>query len=149
MLIDYSIRSYEILERKLTAHEKEEVYTVFKRMGARMQLKDLPRTYIEWLPVRKLHLKADMIYSNYTADLYKQYKKHLGWLRFFLLKQAQILVVPKQASKLLRLGNIRLLSPVILIYKFFRLLKLQWFLKNLILPAAYKVQIKALDVNVA
>jgi len=29
MLIQYSIASYELLERKLTDHEKEEVYTIF------------------------------------------------------------------------------------------------------------------------
>ena len=147
MLIDYSIRSYEILERKLNAPEKEEVYSVFKRMGERMQLKDLPQTYIDWLPVREQHLNTDMKYSNYTADLYKQYKKHLGWLRYFLLRQAQVLVVPEQANRLLSLGNLSLLKPIIFIYKFFRLVRLQWFLKNLILPAAYKAQIKALDIN--
>ncbi len=146
MLIDYSIRSYEILERKLTAPEKEEVYIVFKRMGERMQLKDLPLTYIKWLPVREQHLKTDMMYSKHTADLYKQYKKHLGFLRYFLLKQSQVLVVPKQVNRLLRLGSMKLLKPVIFIYKFFRLIKLHWFLKNIILPATYKAQIKALDI---
>ncbi|MCW3105509.1 MAG: hypothetical protein JWQ09_15, partial [Segetibacter sp.] len=33
MLIDYSIRSYEILERKLSDTEKEEVFHVFYRVG--------------------------------------------------------------------------------------------------------------------
>ncbi len=149
MLIDYSIRSYEVLERRLNATEKEEVYKTFKRMGERMQLKDLPQIYNDWLPVREEHLQADMLYSNYTADLYKQYKKHLGWLRYFLLKQAQVLVAPKQVNTLLKLGKLSLITPVIIIYKFFRLLKLHWFLKNFILPKEYKAQIRALDVNAA
>src|SRR5688572_26316198 len=42
MLIHYSIASFELLERKLSTEEKEEVYDVFYRMGNRMGLKDLP-----------------------------------------------------------------------------------------------------------
>ena len=41
MLIHYSIASFELLERKLTSLEKEEVYNVFYRFGQRMQLKGL------------------------------------------------------------------------------------------------------------
>src|ERR1700741_2161718 len=36
MLIDYSIRSYEALERRLTDWEKAEVFDVFYRVGQRM-----------------------------------------------------------------------------------------------------------------
>jgi hypothetical protein len=145
MLINYSIRSYEVLERKLTHAEKEEVFNTFKRVGDRMQLKDLPTTYSNWLPMREQHLNENIIYSSYTADLYKQYRKHLGMMRYFLLKQAQVLVVPKQVNKLLKLGKFSLLTIVVFVYKIFRALNLQWFLKNLILPPEYKTQIKAFD----
>ena len=87
MLIDYSIRSYEVLERKLTAIEKEEVFSVFKKVGERMQLKGLPANYSEWLIMRKQHLNDDIAYSIYTVDLFNQYKKHLGILRYFILRQ--------------------------------------------------------------
>src|SRR5580765_6137049 len=56
MLIYYSIASYELLEKKLSDEEKQEVYNVFYRVGARMGLAALPLTYIQWLPVRKAHL---------------------------------------------------------------------------------------------
>src|ERR1700760_1598864 len=49
LLIDYSIRSFGLLERPLTEAEKEEVFTVFYRVGARMKLKGLPKDYKEWL----------------------------------------------------------------------------------------------------
>src|SRR4249920_1752091 len=42
MLIHYSIASYELLEKKLSEEEKEEVYNVFYRVGVRMGLKELP-----------------------------------------------------------------------------------------------------------
>src|SRR4026207_431400 len=36
MLIHYSISSFEVLERKLSEEEKEEVFTVFHKVGSRM-----------------------------------------------------------------------------------------------------------------
>src|SRR5829696_7722876 len=45
MLIHYSIASFEVLERKLTDEEKEEVFNVFYRVGSRMKLKGLPVNY--------------------------------------------------------------------------------------------------------
>src|SRR5687767_6162037 len=60
MLIHYSIASYELLEKKLSDEEKEEVYNVFYRVGARMGLQELPLTYFEWLPVRRAHLNNDL-----------------------------------------------------------------------------------------
>src|ERR1044072_6756300 len=39
MLIPYYIACFELLERKLTDSEKEDVYEVFSRVGSRMQLK--------------------------------------------------------------------------------------------------------------
>src|SRR6188768_2862625 len=41
MLIHYSIAAYELLERKLTAAEKEAVFQVFYEVGNRMHLKTL------------------------------------------------------------------------------------------------------------
>lgn len=146
MLIDYSIRAYELMQRKLTVSEKDEVYDVFYRVGDRMGLKELPTTYDKWLPVREQHLNNDMQCSKYTLDLFKQYKKHLGWLRYFILIQSQRTVVPQQVKTMLGFGNILWFTPVIHLYKFSRFLKLDWFLKNIILPKQYKAQIKDLDV---
>ncbi len=42
MLIYYSIAAYELLEKKLTGAEKQEVFDVFYRVGTRMGLKELP-----------------------------------------------------------------------------------------------------------
>src|ERR1700761_8646053 len=44
MLIDYSIRSYELMERKLSLAEKEEVFNVFYHVGNRMGLRGLADT---------------------------------------------------------------------------------------------------------
>ena len=89
MLIHYSISSFELLERKLTREEKEEVFNVFYRVGDKMGLKDLPLNYSDWEIAREQHLKNDLIKSRYTEDLFKQYKKHLGFLRYKLLLESQ------------------------------------------------------------
>src|SRR3954469_6321169 len=57
MLIDYSIRSFELLERDLTQAEKTEVFNVFNRMGLRMRLTGLPTTYGQWKQMREEHLQ--------------------------------------------------------------------------------------------
>jgi uncharacterized protein (DUF2236 family) len=147
MLIDYSIRSFEVLERKLTLAEKEEVFDVFSRMGNRMQINGLPANLQDWEIMREEHLQQNLIKSDFTLDLYKQYKKHLGKLRYELLKQAQILVLTARVRKMLLLGHLPLLMPVLMVYKCTRLIKLDQFLRNIILPNAYKVQIKDLDAT--
>lgn len=147
MLIHYSISAYELLEIKLTKEEKEEVYNVFYRVGVRMGLVALPPTYIEWLPVREAHLMENLQKSKYTADLFKQYKKHLGFLRFKVLIEGQKLVVPNRVKELLLFRDFSLLTPVVPLYKLSRIIKLDKVLKNILLPKEYKTQIDELDVQ--
>ncbi|GAA4310428.1 oxygenase MpaB family protein [Nibribacter koreensis] len=147
MLIHYSIASYELLEKKLTEAEKEEVYNVFYRVGTRMGVKELPPTYLEWLPVREAHLQENLQRSEYTYDLFKQYKKHLGAMRFKVLLEGQKLVVPQRVKELLDFSDFSLLTPVVPLYKVSRLMKIDWLLKNILLPADYKDQIDELDVH--
>jgi hypothetical protein len=147
MLIHYSIASYELLEKKLSHEEKEEVYNLFYRVGARMGLKELPLTYIEWLPVRKAHLMEDLQKSEYTADLFKQYKKHLGAIRFEVLIEGQKLVVPDRVKELLHFSDFSLLTPIVPLYKISRLMKMDWLLKNILVPSDYKDQINELDIH--
>jgi hypothetical protein len=146
MLIHYSIASFELLEKKLSDEEKQEVYNVFYRVGARMGLKELPLTYIEWLPVREAHLMEDLQKSEYTADLFKQYKKHLGAMRFKVLIEGQKLVVPGRVKELLHFSDFSMLTPVVPVYKISKLMKMDWLLKNILLPSDYKDQINELDV---
>ena len=147
MLIYYSIAAYELLERKLTDAEKQEVFDVFYRVGTGMGLKDLPASYTEWLPARAAHLQENLQQSEYTIDLFKQYKKHLGSMRFRVLIEGQKLVVPDRVKELLHFSEFSLLTPVVPLYKVSRLMKMDWLLKALLLPAEYKEQINRLDVK--
>lgn len=146
MLIHYSIAAYELLEQKLSNAEKEEVYNVFYRVGIRMGLKELPETYVEWLPVRQSHLMENLQKSEFTTDLFKQYKKHLGAMRYKVLLEGQKLVVPNRVKELMHFSNFSIITPLIPIYKFSRMLKMDGILKNILLPSEYKAQIDELNV---
>lgn len=145
MLIGYSISAYELLERPLTEAEKEDVFEVFYRLGDRMGIPGLPATYQEWLPMREEHLERNLEKSRYSLDLYQQYKKHLGPIRYGLLLETQTMVVPARVRQLLAFREFSLLTPLLHLYKVSRLVKLDWLLKSLLLPPAYKAQIKELD----
>lgn len=146
MLIDYSIRSFELLERKLSMKEKADVFDVFYRVGTQMKLTGLPVSYLQWEIMRGHHLHQDTISSEFTTDLYKQYKKNLGTVRYYILKQVQTMLVPAHVRQLLRLSRIPVLLPALLLYKLFRLMRLEGLLKNALLPLEYKAQIIALDI---
>lgn len=145
MLIDYSIRSYELLERTLSISEKEDVFFVFQRIGSRMGIKDLPTYYEEWLLMRNSSINENLLNGSFTIYLYKQYKKHLGWYRFLILKQAQILLVSEKVNELLFLGKNPLSVSLIKLYKLSRVIHLKSMLKNMILPSAYKKEMIELD----
>jgi len=145
MLVHYSIAAHELLEQKLSDFEKAAVYDVFYRVGVGMGIKDLPVNYNDWLPIREAHLQADLQKSNYTTDLFRQYKKHLGVLRYKVLLESQKLVCPNKVKTLLDFNDFYLLKPIIPLYKLSRFIKLEGWIKNLLLPSAYKKEILSLD----
>jgi len=146
MLIHYSISSFELLERKLSREEKEEVFDVFFRVGARMQLEGLPASYTEWLVMREKQLNDDLEKGVYTIDLYRQYRKHLGAVRYFLLLEGQRLVVPQQVKTWLGLKGFSFLSVLLPVYSVAKKFRADWLLKSVLLPPAYREQIRNLDV---
>jgi hypothetical protein len=146
MLIDYSIRAFELLEHKLSTAEKQEVFDVFYRVGDRMGVKGLPQSFDEWEIMRGGHLRENMQHSNFTDDLFSQYRKHLGNARYRILIESQILVMPKEVCKLLGFRTFSFLKPSIVLYKMIKGMKVDWLIKELILPAKYKKQIEALDI---
>ncbi|MDG5492666.1 oxygenase MpaB family protein [Psychroserpens sp. SPM9] len=147
MLIDYSIRAYEILERKLERQEREAVFKVFYEVGKRMHISDLPKDYEAFKVMRHAHIKQHLYNSDFTKDLYKQYRKHLGLIRFKLLIETQIMLTPQTVVRLLELRKISMLKPLISVYKMSRIIKLDGVLKSVILPSAYKKQIKAMNIS--
>lgn len=145
MLVDYSVKAYEILGHKLEVYEKQEVFDVFYRVGQHMGIEGLPETYNAWEVMRQQHLLQNLEYSGLTADLFGKYRKHLGLVRYYIMLQTQALIVPDHVKKILRLKKATFIKPVIQLYKASRLIKFDDFIKELILPENYKKQIKAID----
>ena len=147
LLIDYSIRSFEILERKLSSEELNEVFEVFNRVGIRMKLKGLPASFAAWQQMRINHLADDLVHSEFTADLYRQYQKHLGKIRFVILKQVQVNLSPNEVNELLGLKKRRWFGALLSAYKTSRLIHINKLLKAALLPKTYRIQIWSLDHN--
>lgn len=148
MLIDYSIRSFELLERKMATREQEDVFEVFNEVGTQMGIRGLPHSFDDWKSMRIEHLSEDLNHSHYSDDLFKQYRKHLGSARYLILREAQLSVVPDQVNKLLPFGGRRsMLPPLLIAYKISRILRLNNLLKALILPSKYKKEINQLETS--
>jgi hypothetical protein len=145
MLIGYSMASFELLERRLQPDEKAEVFAVFERVGRRMGLTGIPEDLPAWEEMRQRHLRENLIASTLTHDLYRRYRKSLGAVRYFLLRQAQVLLVPRRAARLLDLPSVPWLFPVVQLYKLFRWLRLDKGIKTLLLPPRYRAQVFGLD----
>jgi uncharacterized protein (DUF2236 family) len=145
MLIHYSIAAFEVLEHKLTHDEKGEVYDVFFRVGSRMNLKELPGNYDEWVISYTQHLRKDLEKSKFSIDLFKQYKKHLGPFRYQLLLETQKLVVPGIVREMLGLQKFSLVQVILPFYKASRMVQLDSAIRSMILPGKYRGPIDALD----
>lgn len=145
MLVYYSIASFELLQRKMTEAEKQEVYNVFYRVGARMQLSSLPQHYDEWLISREQHLENDLVKSDHTLDLIAQYRKHLGRVRFVLLQEGQKMILPGTVKTLLEMKRTQWLRPAVPLYRLLKSIQGDRLIKHLLLPGKYKAQVLALD----
>lgn len=146
MLIWYTIHAHETLYEKLTIEEKEEVFDVFYRVGKRMWLKDLPVSYQQWQEAHARHLENDLGRSKFTTDLYRQYKKHLGLPRFFLLKRVQAMLAPARVKQMLNLPAPGVLTILLTTYKLIRSLGIGNRLIESLLPLQYKAQVRQIRV---
>ena len=146
MLMYYSIISYELLERKLTGQEKNEIIFTFRKVGQKMNLKNTPAAYDEWSTDYEKHLENNLANSVFTKDLFKQYKNHLGWLRYFLLLEIQRLTVPSPVNRLLRLGSPRVVNFLIPFYKWLRKYRVRKILIRMMMPEKFKNQINRLEL---
>jgi ER-bound oxygenase mpaB/B'/Rubber oxygenase, catalytic domain len=147
MLIDYTIRAFELLERDLALEEKAEIFDVFRRVGDRMRLKELPERYDAWVVMREDHLERNLAYSEFTKDLYGRYKKSLGPTRYRILLGGQALLAPERVKRLLSLRGGWWMRGVVVGYKFSRFIRMDRAVKAVVLPAPYRGQVAALDVG--
>ncbi len=144
MLIDYSIRSYELLRRPLEAAEREDLYDTFYRVGEGMQIPELPPNYSAWLPDRERHLDRDLVFSELSGKLYQQYRRHLGPLRYALLLQLQAALVPNNVRQMLSLASLPFFSFTLQAYGKINLPALRLLAYQMLVPADHLAEVKRL-----
>ena len=145
MLIDYSERAFELLRRPLTGPERADLYDVFRRVGEGLAIPELPESYDAWRGDRRLHLERDLAYTDLTAELYGQYRRHLGWWRYETLLRVQSVLVPDHVRRLLGLEPCRLLRPALGAYWVMVGVGLRPLVHRLLMPPAVLPQIRRLD----
>jgi uncharacterized protein (DUF2236 family) len=145
LLIHYSISAFELLERKMTGAEKEEVFRVFSRMAAVMQISEIPFNYQQWHRDRKQQLWCNLESSIYSTDLFLQYKRQLHPLRYSIMRQVQASLAPQQVRDLLVLQKRNWFPLMLAAYKLIRGPVMQLHFLPLLLPATYAQQIRKLN----
>lgn len=145
MLIDYSERAHELLERPLTAEERNELYDVFRRVGTGLQIPELPPSYTAWTSDRERHLRRDLLHSDGTKALYAQYRDHLGPWRYDLLLQTQAVLVPEHVRELLGLKSAEWLRPFARVYPMLVGVGLRSAIQRLLMPSRYLSAVRGLD----
>ena len=145
MLIDYSERAHELLDRRLTSDERDELYDVFRRVGTGLHIPELPASYAEWRVDRERHLHRDLLLGDGTEALYAQYRRHLGPWRYRLLLRIQAALAPEYVRGLLHLASARWLRPFARGYPMLVRAGLRSFVRRLLIPAAYLAEVRRLD----
>jgi uncharacterized protein (DUF2236 family) len=144
MLIHYSIAVYELLEVPLHEKEKDEVVDVFRNIGMRMGIHGLPWTFAQWSEAYQSLLQSSLQYSPYTNALFRQYRKHLGPLRYYFLGVVQQQLVTHRVGTLLQMRKPFTLSPLLVLYRMIRKTMLgDWVLFTLV-PSTYRQQLRLL-----
>jgi len=145
MLVYYSERAHELVFRPLSHPEREQLYESFYRLGEGLNIPRLPRSYSEWKVDRKRHLERDLAYSEYTALLYRQYRRHLGSWRYFILLQLQALLAPEEVRRLLGLTPHTALARLIRVYSVIDSLSMASLVRRVLVPLSYWPEIEKLD----
>jgi uncharacterized protein (DUF2236 family) len=145
MLIDYSERAHELLERPLTADERDELYEVFYRVGVGLGISELPMTYAEWKVDRERHLRQDLLRSQGTDALYERYRDHLGAWRYRLLLLVQAVLAPQYVRELLDLDSAEWLRPLLRVYPLLVRIGLRSAVQRLLMPSRYLHAARSLD----
>jgi uncharacterized protein (DUF2236 family) len=145
MLVDYSERAHRFLYRPLSKAEQNELYNVFVRIGQALLIPDLAESYEEWRVDRRRHLILDLSCSEHTKLLYRQYRRHLGGWRYYLLLQVQALLVPEEVRRLLHLRSNGVISSLMQTYGVITKLDLQSIVHGLLIPPQYWSELREFD----
>ena len=145
MLIDYSERAYALLYKPLSKVQQRELFEVFLRIGEGLSIAELPRSYDDWKADRRRHLARDLTYSKYTSKLFQQYRKHLGWWRYYLLLEVQAVLVPNEVRRLLDLNSNQIMSGLAQTYGTIGSSNFRSLVHSLLIPSRYWAEVRSFN----
>jgi uncharacterized protein (DUF2236 family) len=141
MLIYYSISSFELLERKLSNEEKDEIVRIFSKIGQQMHVQDIPADYSEWKRTYEYQVTRNLLKSSFTDDLFQQYRRHLGAFRYIILLDIQRMLLSKYVNELLGLGRPRFVQLLVPLYRQIRKYRLHKQLIVMMVPRKFRKQV--------
>ncbi len=143
MLIDYGIKGYEYLYRKnMSEEDKDSYFQDMKKLYGLMGVTDYETNYNEFLKRRNFSVQNELKVNEFTEKLYGSYKKDLGLLRVWVLKQLQCRFIAPVLVKELGIKKNHFFTPAYILYPYIRNKYLFDFAKFLFLK---KETIKVLD----
>lgn len=144
MLIDYSVRAYESLYHTLCYSDKQDILEVFLRIGRHLEIPNLPQDYIQFESMRQKELNSHLVRSELTVDLYMQYRKHLGPIRYYLLLLLQNKLCHPVVRQKLNFRYSRSVSMLWKVYQLIRCLPGYAAAKFWLVPTPYRSILKQL-----
>jgi len=145
LLIAYSEQAYALHRRPLTPAERDELYSVFRRVGESLGVEQLPATYAAWQRDRAAHLRRDLAYSLLTRRLYRRYREVLGWWRYSLILAIQGIIVPPEVRGLLGLRPWPFLRQALGLYRVLVRLGLRPLIHRALIPKQYLAPLRRMD----
>jgi uncharacterized protein (DUF2236 family) len=118
ILIDYGERAHEVVFGPMTEGERRSHFGAALALGRAMHLSGLPSTYAEYKAQRHQQLLEDYARTPLTDELYANYRRALGPLRFRLLRLVQASVLPDELRQVLRLEPDPLVDKLLRCYRF-------------------------------
>lgn len=101
MSFEMGIRAYELVVGKLPLERKKEFFNETLRFGTGMHLEHLPKTYEEYLPMRKKALATHYRYTKQSQELFGVFRKSIGYFRYFIIRNIMVLLVDPEIKALL------------------------------------------------
>ncbi len=145
MLVDYAERAHEIVFGPVTDAERQALFLSSMEIGRCMAIKGLPETYDEYRRLRQSHIRNHLIHSDYSDQLYAQYRAHIGPIRMRGLLDVQASLVPPEVAQILGLHQRRYVKLMLRLYRHIESRRLLRLFYPLIMPRRYLVQLRAID----
>ncbi|MDP1816196.1 MAG: oxygenase MpaB family protein [Leadbetterella sp.] len=147
MLIAYTISAYELLNQTLSTDEKNEIFDVFRRVGLKMGIENLPTNFAHWEVHRQENLQLNYANSILTNQLFDAYRTHLGNFRFSILLSVQDMLLPKELKNAIGGYRIPNLIGMTKLYKSTKHICPINQLKYYLLPVQYRKMLRNLHRN--